>query len=115
MTGQGQKRKRDGGVGLRSWRGFSGRFFPFLRKGDIMRRNSDFDIVVGLAQMVRASDCGPEGRRFNSDIPPHIAIIGAERRFFDGPRLRRLIFCSVWRFVNIYCQYIAPSNATLGN
>ena len=21
--------------------------------------------------MVRASDCGPEGRRFNSDIPPH--------------------------------------------
>ena len=28
--------------------------------------------MVGLAQMVRASDCGPEGRRFDSDIPPHI-------------------------------------------
>ena len=27
--------------------------------------------MVGLAQLVRASDCGPEGRRFNSDIPPH--------------------------------------------
>ena len=27
--------------------------------------------MVGLAQMVRASDCGPEGRRFDSDIPPH--------------------------------------------
>ena len=29
------------------------------------------EYLVGLAQMVRASDCGPEGRRFNSDIPPH--------------------------------------------
>ena len=26
--------------------------------------------MVGLAQLVRASDCGPEGRRFNSCIPP---------------------------------------------
>ena len=30
--------------------------------------------MVGLAQMVRASDCGPEGRRFDSDIPPHERI-----------------------------------------
>ena len=28
--------------------------------------------LVGLAQMVRASDCGPEGRRFDPDIPPQI-------------------------------------------
>lgn len=27
--------------------------------------------LVGLAQMVRASDCGPEGRWFDSSIPPH--------------------------------------------
>ena len=27
--------------------------------------------MVGLAQMVRASDCGPEGRRFDPGIPPH--------------------------------------------
>ena len=27
--------------------------------------------MVGLAQLVRASDCGPEGRPFKSDIPPH--------------------------------------------
>ena len=27
--------------------------------------------MVGLAQLVRASDCGPEGRRFDPDIPPH--------------------------------------------
>ncbi len=66
--------------------------------------------MVGLAQMVRASDCGPEGRRFdpdipphsmpdgmrsselrfvasvlryNSDIPPHIVQISASRCFFD--------------------------------
>ena len=26
--------------------------------------------MVGLAQMVRASECGPEGRRFDPDIPP---------------------------------------------
>lgn len=32
--------------------------------------NSISYVVVGLAQMVRASDCGPEGRRFNSDIHP---------------------------------------------
>lgn len=30
---------------------------------------------MGLAQMVRASDCGPEGRRFDPDIPPH-AVCG---------------------------------------
>ena len=29
-----------------------------------------FKNMVGLAQMVRASDCGPEGRRFDPDIPP---------------------------------------------
>ena len=28
--------------------------------------------MVGLAQMVRASDCGPEGHRFNPGIPPQI-------------------------------------------
>ncbi len=28
--------------------------------------------MVGLAQLVRASDCGPEGRRFKPDIPPQI-------------------------------------------
>lgn len=28
--------------------------------------------MVGLAQMVRASDCGPEGRWFDSSIPPHV-------------------------------------------
>ena len=32
--------------------------------------------MVGLAQMVRASDCGPEGRRFNPDIPPHTSAPG---------------------------------------
>ena len=28
--------------------------------------------LVGLAQMVRASDCGPEGRRFDPEIPPQM-------------------------------------------
>ena len=32
--------------------------------------------MVGLAQMVRASDCGPEGRRFDPDIPPHLTTCG---------------------------------------
>ena len=32
--------------------------------------------MVGLAQMVRASDCGPEGRRFDPDIPPHLQFAG---------------------------------------
>ena len=34
-----------------------------------------FDKMVGIAQSVRASDCGPEGRRFNSDFPPHITSL----------------------------------------
>ncbi len=29
--------------------------------------------MVDIAQLVRASDCGPEGRRFNSDYPPHFS------------------------------------------
>lgn len=28
-------------------------------------------ILVGVAQLVRASDCGPEGRGFDSHRPPH--------------------------------------------
>ena len=27
--------------------------------------------MVVVAQLVRASDCGSEGRRFESDLPPH--------------------------------------------
>jgi len=28
--------------------------------------------MVGIAQLVRVSDCGSEGHRFNSDYPPKI-------------------------------------------
>ena len=35
-----------------------------------MYNHNIFNNTVGLAQMVRASDCGPEGRRFDPDIPP---------------------------------------------
>ncbi len=38
--------------------------------------------MVGLAQMVRASDCGPEGRRFDSDIPPHLRLKSSILAFF---------------------------------
>ena len=31
--------------------------------------------MVGVAQLVRASDCGPEGRGFDPHLPPHIVII----------------------------------------
>lgn len=27
--------------------------------------------MVDVAQQVRASDCGSEGRRFEPDLPPH--------------------------------------------
>ena len=27
--------------------------------------------MVGIAQLVRAPDCGPGGRRFEADYPPH--------------------------------------------
>ena len=28
--------------------------------------------MAGVAQLVRASDCGPEGRWFDSSHPPHL-------------------------------------------
>ena len=39
---------------------------------DFIGRYAIIGGMVGLAQMVRASDCGPEGHRFNSGIPPQI-------------------------------------------
>ena len=30
--------------------------------------------MAGVAQLVRASDCGPEGRGFDSRLPPHYFI-----------------------------------------
>ena len=38
--------------------------------------------MVGLAQMVRASDCGPEGRRFDPAIPPHLRLKSPISAFF---------------------------------
>ena len=31
--------------------------------------------MVGIAQLVRASDCGSEGRRFDPDYSPHFFLI----------------------------------------
>ena len=31
-----------------------------------------FYFMVGIAQLVRALDCGSRGRRFDSDYPPHL-------------------------------------------
>lgn len=42
----------------------------------------DFYNLVGIAQLVRASDCGPEGRRFNSDFPPHVLLLNLEFSFY---------------------------------
>ncbi len=38
--------------------------------------------MVGVAQLVRASDCGPEGRGFNSHHPPHFYF---KCNFFKRP------------------------------
>ncbi len=43
--------------------------------------------MVGLAQMVRASDCGPEGRRFNSDIPPQVIASVVQRLVYKFSKL----------------------------
>ena len=31
--------------------------------------------MAGLAQLVRASDCGPEGHGFESHSPPHVKVL----------------------------------------
>ncbi len=30
--------------------------------------------MVGIAQLVKASDCGPEDRGFDSHYPPHVFV-----------------------------------------
>ena len=44
--------------------------------------------MVGLAQMVRASDCGPEGRRFDPDIPPHLQWVSKRDERGLAPTVR---------------------------
>ena len=41
--------------------------------------------MVAVAQLVRASGCGPEGRRFESDQPPHFFARIPEVRFGVSP------------------------------
>ena len=43
--------------------------------------------MVGLAQLVRASDCGPEGRQFKSDIPPHACASVVQRLVYKFSKL----------------------------
>ena len=43
--------------------------------------------MVGLAQMVRASDCGPEGRRFDPDIPPQFIASVVQRLVYKFSKL----------------------------
>ena len=67
--------------------------------------------LVGLAQMVRASDCGPEGRRFDPDIPPHIDI--ASPRFLGSFCFRQLFYSSFFSFLVTATAIIAaPATAT---
>ena len=40
--------------------------------------------MVGVAQLVRASDCGPEGRGFETHLPPHKVSKQAVCRNADG-------------------------------
>ena len=42
--------------------------------------------MVGLAQMVRASDCGPEGHRFNPGIPPQYIMAKIARFEWSAKR-----------------------------
>ncbi len=34
-----------------------------------------YGMLVGIAQLVRASDCGSEGHGFKSHCPPHLPIV----------------------------------------
>ena len=58
--------------------------------------------MVGLAQMVRASDCGPEGRRFDPDIPPQIRV---------HPRSASVVQRLVYKFSKLGIGFRLPSLA----
>ncbi len=43
--------------------------------------------MVGLAQMVRASDCGPEGHQFDPGIPPQYVASVVQRLVYKFSKL----------------------------
>ncbi len=52
-------------------------FFPVYKLVDFINRAdniTDVDIVVGVAQLVRALGCGPGGRGFESHHPPFFRV-----------------------------------------
>ncbi len=51
----------------------------FVLLGCVVARNCKgvyFTHTVGIAQSVKASDCGPEDRGFDSHYPPHTTLMG---------------------------------------
>ena len=39
--------------------------------------------MVDVAQLVRASDCGSEGRRFEPDLPPKVRKLSKDSFFYE--------------------------------
>ena len=48
--------------------------------------------MVGVAHSVRASDCGPEGSRFDPDHPPRKAVVNKAIAFFVNAMLLITLF-----------------------
>ena len=50
--------------------------------------------MVGIAQLVRALDCGSRGRRFDSDYPPHLSklciLFGVREPLTEGLGCRQV-------------------------
>ena len=68
---------------------FNGRTPAFQAGGEgsipFTRSISVYPLYVSLAQLVRASGCGPEGHRFDPDNSPHIrslSLFPLESRLF---------------------------------
>ncbi len=59
--------------------------------------------MVVVAQLVRASDCGSESRRFESGLPPAKARLN-QTGFFDFPALLRF-FILFWHTFGTYLAY----------
>ena len=51
--------------------------------------------MVDIAQLVRASDCGSEGRRFEPDYPPQ-----------SSPIIHRAIFIFAYVIILLFITYI---------
>ena len=69
-----------------------------MRQSALVLFGAGADDMVGIAQLVRASGCGPEGRGFESLYSPHKKIRCESIGFFNDVCLRQMMLAAPMMF-----------------